>query len=78
MTRQVTDQLYIDLEYYNPEQYLVYVANAQIQISVTSQVFADTLVIPSPYTAFMDENTDPDRTFDDINAMISCFIKINL
>jgi hypothetical protein len=30
MSRQTTDQLYIDLEYYQPEEYLVYIAEARV------------------------------------------------
>lgn len=35
MTRQVTDKLYIDLDYYNPEQYYTYVAEASVAMSAT-------------------------------------------
>jgi hypothetical protein len=33
MTRQVTDQLYIDLEYFTPEEYYTYIAEASASIS---------------------------------------------
>ena len=33
MTRQVTDQLYIDLEYFTPEEYYVYIAEASASLS---------------------------------------------
>jgi hypothetical protein len=33
MTRQVTDQLYIELDYFTPEEYYVYIAEAAAAIS---------------------------------------------
>lgn len=38
MTRQVTDQLYIDLDYFTPEEYLVYTAEAEVNVSSQSSV----------------------------------------
>ena len=41
MTRQVTDQLYIDLGYHTPEEYYVYTAEAQSQQAVSSTLSCD-------------------------------------
>jgi len=41
MTRQVTDQLYIELDYYYPEDYYVYIAQAQSQQAVSSTITCD-------------------------------------
>lgn len=38
MTRQVTDQLYIDLGYFTPENYFVYQANAQLTAASTATI----------------------------------------
>ena len=38
MTRQVTDQLYIDLEYFTPEDYHVYTAEAASSVTTTATV----------------------------------------
>lgn len=41
MTRQVTDQLYIDLEYFTPEDYLVYIAEAESAVTATASISCD-------------------------------------
>ena len=38
MTRQVTDQLYIELDYFTPEEYYVYTAEAQVALSASASV----------------------------------------
>jgi hypothetical protein len=49
MTRQVTDQLYIELDYYYPEEYYVYVAeaasaqSANVSLSCSAEVIGQTL-----------------------------------
>lgn len=45
MTRQVTDQLYVDLGYLTPEDYFVYTAEAQSAQAVSATVTADVGVI---------------------------------
>jgi hypothetical protein len=47
MTRQVTDNLYIDLEYFTPENYYVYEANAESDSSVTFTCSANAGIIKS-------------------------------
>jgi hypothetical protein len=51
MTRQVTDQLYIDLEYFTPEDYYTYEAVASAAISSTATVTATITVIGVPTEA---------------------------
>jgi hypothetical protein len=46
MTRQVTDQLYIDLDYYYPEEYYVYIAEAESAPVVTATLGCE----PSKFT----------------------------
>lgn len=46
MTRQVTDQLYIDLEYFTPEEYFTYVAEAQSAINSIGSLSCDAELIP--------------------------------
>ena len=41
MTRQVTDQLYIDLEYFTPEEYYVYTAEAQVAVTSSATMTCD-------------------------------------
>ncbi len=41
MTRQATDQLYIELDYYYPEEYYVYTAEAVAAVSSTATVSCD-------------------------------------
>ena len=41
MTRQVTDQLYIELEYFTPEEYYVYIAEAVIAVSSVGSLTCD-------------------------------------
>lgn len=45
MTREVTDQLYIELGYYEPEEYYVYTAEAESQQAVESSMSASVGVI---------------------------------
>ena len=45
MTRQVTDNLYIDLGYFTPEDYYVYEANAESALTSTATVVCDFNVI---------------------------------
>ena len=42
MTRQATDQLYIDLEYFTPEEYYVYIAEAQASANTVAGLGCDT------------------------------------
>ena len=51
MTRQVTDQLYIDLGYFTPEDYYTYEAVASAAISSTATVTATITVIGVPTEA---------------------------
>ena len=45
MTRQVTDSLYVELGYVTPEDYYVYVANAQASVAAESTVTCAVSVI---------------------------------
>lgn len=47
MTRQVTDQLYIELDYFTPEEYYVYIAEAVANTQSSSTMTADVGVIKS-------------------------------
>lgn len=47
MTRQVTDQLYIDLGYFTPENYFVYSANAQLTASSSGTLTATVGLVAS-------------------------------
>jgi hypothetical protein len=51
MTRQVTDQLYIELEYFTPEDYFVYTAEAQAACASTASMSVSAGVIKSTQVA---------------------------
>ena len=44
MTRQITDGLFVELEYFTPENYLVYVAEAETNMSASVTVSADGVI----------------------------------
>ena len=48
MTREVTDQLYIDLEYFTPEQYYVYIAEAQAAVEAQATLVGDGDILGAP------------------------------
>lgn len=45
MTRQVTDQQYIELDYFNPEEYFVYTAEAQSTVEFNSTMSVESTVV---------------------------------
>jgi hypothetical protein len=54
MTRENTDGLFIDLGYYNPEDYLVYIAEGVAAFSAESSVSCDAELIPGGTIVTMD------------------------
>lgn len=63
MTRQVSDQLYIELEYYYPEDYYVYIAEAQSSQASNFSITADFTVIKQADSAISSSAT-VDSTID--------------
>lgn len=59
MTRQVTDQLYIELDYFTPEDYYVYIAEAA---SAQSSSFTQTAVIGKIVEASASLNSEASQT----------------
>jgi hypothetical protein len=73
MTRQVTDQLYIDLEYFTPEEYYTYIAEAQ---SAQAAAFTQTTAVGKLVSATADlasEFTQTAQGFRTVEIVLSAF-----
>jgi hypothetical protein len=57
MTRQSTDQLYIELDYFTPEEYYVYTAEAEVAITSQSTISCDAVKIVESAAEFTAEFT---------------------
>ena len=57
MTRQVTDQLYIELDYFTPEEYYVYTAEAAVALSASATLDASVVRIKQFDSSIVSEST---------------------
>lgn len=71
MTRQVTDQLYIDLDYFTPEEYYVYTAEAEAAVSSAASVACDATVIAGGVVEEGSGNLSIESTID---VVVSKFV----
>ncbi len=73
MTRQVTDQLYIDLEYFTPEEYYVYIAAAQSAQSAAFTQTADVGKLISATADLVSEFTQTAQGYRTVETVLSAF-----